>query len=327
MRQKVGTIVIIVMVLFIGYEMLTDAREILDSVKFSLQIWLENIFPSLFPFFVLSEILIKLGFVEFMGEIFNPLMKLLFKARGEAGFVLAMSMLSGFPSGAKYTKELYDAKIINEHEATKLLTFTHLSSPMFIYGTIAVSFLNNAEVGLLILIIHVITNFIIGYIFKNYYISNNNQHPFSLKKAFIKMHHKRINNQEDFGQIITSALLNTINTLLLILGVISIFLIITTIINNNIAVNIYTKSILNGIFEVTQGLKYISILDFPLKIKTILSTMFISFGGLSVHMQVISIISETKIKYLPFLVARVMHTAIAGILVCLLFDIWLNIYL
>ena len=76
----------------------------------------------------------------------------------------------------------------------------------------------------------------------------------------------------------------------------------------------------------TQGLKYISILDLPLKIKTIISTMFISFGGISVHMQVVSILSDTKIKYFPYLVARVIHALIAGLLIFLTFDLWLNIF-
>ena len=260
--------------------MLTESKSILDSVKFSFQIWIDNIFPSLFPFFVLSELLINFGFAHFIGEILNPFMYRLFKLKGEASFALAMSMISGFPSGAKYTSELYDRKIINEHEASKLLTFTHFSSPMFILGTISV-FLNNVEVGILILIIHYISNFIIGLIFRNYYISDKTNEKISIKKAFLKMHDERVNNSKNLGQIITNSLINSINILLLILGVISLFLIITTVINNNLNLSIYTKSIINGLFEMTQGLKYVTLLDFPLKLKY----FYVLFLGLSVHMR------------------------------------------
>ena len=76
----------------------------------------------------------------------------------------------------------------------------------------------------------------------------------------------------------------------------------------------------------TQGLKYISILEIPLKLKTIISTIFISFGGLSVHMQIISILSDTKIKYYPFLVSRILHATISGLLVFFTFDFWINIH-
>ncbi len=322
MKKKLNTILIIGIILFMGYEMLTQSKSVLESMTFSFQIWIDNIFPTLFPFFVLSELLINFGFVDFLGELLNPLMYKIFRIKGETGFVFALSMISGFPSGAKFSRELYNQNLINEEEASKLITFCHFANPMFIIGTIAVSFLNNAEVGILILSIHFLTNIIIGLIFRNYYVSDFKYQKVSLIKAFNKMHHKRINNPKNFGQIITSSLINAINTLLLILGVVSMFLIITTIINNNLNFNPYTQAIINGTFEMTQGLKYVSMLDFPLKIKALLSTMFISFGGLSVHMQVVSMISDTKIKYLPFLTARILHASIAGILIYFLFDIW-----
>ena len=136
------------------------------------------------------------------------------------------------------------------------------------------------------------------------------------------MHQKRISNSSNFGQILTKALQNSISTLLLILGTVTTFLVITTIIDKNIQLNNYNQSILNGFVEMTQGLKYVSVLNIPLKLKSILTAMILSFGGLSVHMQVISIISTTKIKYFPFLVARVIHALLASVLVFFLFDFW-----
>lgn len=136
------------------------------------------------------------------------------------------------------------------------------------------------------------------------------------------MHNKRIHNKIGFGEMLTKALMNTINTLFLILGIVTVFLVITTILDHNLNLTHYSQSILNGFIEMTQGLKYISILEIPLKLKAILSVMIISFGGLSVHMQIFSILSDTKIKYLPFLTARVMHAFISSFLVFILFDFW-----
>jgi sporulation integral membrane protein YlbJ len=229
-------------------------------------------------------------------------------------------MLSGFPSSAKYTKELYLSGSINEYEASKILTFTHFSNPLFVLGTISIMFLNNKEIGFLILFCHYISNFIIGLIFRNYYISKKDTCKVSLKRAVNMMHEKRISNHKSFNELITEALMSSINTLLLILGVITMFLIITTIIDNNINLSPYNQSILNGIMEMTQGLKYTSMLPIPLLNKTILATMFISFGGLSVHMQTLSIISDTKIKYYPFFIARILHASISSLLVYILFD-------
>jgi sporulation integral membrane protein YlbJ len=294
----------------------------MKSVSFSLKLWQDNIFPSLFPFFVVSNLLINCGFASFLGEILRPFMYKIFRIKGEASFVLVMSMLSGFPSSAKYTRELYDKGLINEHEASKLLTFTHFSNPLFILGTISIMFLNNQEVGLLILICHYVSNIIIGLIFRNYYISKKDTTKVSLKNSFNIMHQKRLETGKSIGLMISSAIINAINTLFLVLGVVTMFLIITTIIDQNIALSPYNQTILNGTLEMTQGLKYVSLLPIPLKNKALLSTMFISFGGLSVHMQTIGLISDSKIKYLPFFIARILHASISSLLIYFLFDLW-----
>lgn len=323
MKKILTTVSILTILLLVVFEILTESASILNAVNFSFNIWKENVFPSLFPFFVLSELLINYGFIELVGEIFKPFMNKVFKVKGVGAFALIMSLISGFPSSAKYIKELYNKKLINEFEATKLLMFTHFSNPLFILGTISLLFLNNKEVGLLILICHYLGNFIIGIIFRNYYPSTEENKNISIKKVLTEISNNRIKNNKKFGEIITTALLNSINTLILILGVITMFLVITTIIDNNINLNSFHQSILNGFVEMTQGLKYVSLEEIPLKLKCILSTIIISFGGLSVHMQVISILSDTKINYLPFLTARIIHAIISSLLMFFLFDFWI----
>lgn len=320
--KKISTSIIIMTVLiFIMFEILSKSNTILETIAFSFNIWKNNIFPSLFPFFVLSEFLINYGFIELISELFKPIMNKIFKIKGVSAFVFIMSLISGFPSNSKYIKELYEKEMLNEYEATKLLTFTHFSNPLFILGTVSILFLNNKEIGPLILITHYIGNIIIGIIFKNYYISKDENKNISIKTAILNMHKKRIQSK-NFGEIMTNALTKGINTLLLIFGVITLFLVITTIIDNILPLPKYYQSILNGIFEMTQGLKYISILEIPLKIKGTLSVLLLSFGGISVHAQIISIISNTKIKYFPFLVARIIHALISSIIFYLSFDYW-----
>ena len=323
MKKKIESIIIFLVLVIFIFEILTGSHSILESVRFSIGIWSNNIFPSLFPFFVVTEIAINYGVVELFSELSKPLMQKLFRLNSKASFVWGMSILSGFPSSAKYARELYLNGSLNEHEATKVLTFSHFSNPLFILGTVSILFLNNQEIGILILLSHYLTNVIIGLLFRNYYPSKEENTKISIKKAINNMHNKRINNDLTFGEIITNSLINSINTLLLILGVITMFLIITQIIDNNLNLSNYSQAILNGFVEMTQGLKYISLLEIPLKLKTILSTMIISFGGFSVHMQTISILSDTQIKYLPFLTARLLHAIISSFIVFLIFDYWI----
>lgn len=297
-----------------GYEILSESKTIMEAVSFSFNIWINNVFPSLFPFFVLSEILMNYGFVELIGELFKPLFEKLFKINGNAAFVFIMSLISGFPSNAKYTRELYLQNKLTAQEATKILMFSHFSNPLFILGTISLTFLNDKKLGIIVMFSHYFSNVIIGLLFRNYNKSSVTNDKFSFKKAILCMHNKRINNNKRFGSIITNSLVNTINTLLLILGVITTFLIITTIIDNNFHLSLLNKSLISGFLEMTQGLKHVSLLNTISEYKAILICMIISFGGLSVHTQILSIISDTEIKYKPFLLARFIHAIISSII-------------
>lgn len=323
MRKKSISIFIMILLIFVGIQILISSKDILSTVSFSFSIWKDNIFPSLFPFFVLSTLLIEYGFVELVSELFKPIMNRVFKVSSNCAFIFIMSVISGFPSNAKYTKELYEKGLITRKEATKILTFTHFSNPLFILGTVSLLFLNNKEVGLLILLCHYITNFIIGIIFRNFLPSEKEESKISISKAINEMHKKRINNCKNFGEIVTEALTGGIQTLLLVLGTITMFLVISTIVSNIIHLNSFHQGILNGFIEMTQGLKYISLLHIPLELKSVLSVMILSFGGVSVHMQIISILSDTGISYRPFFIARIMHAIISGLLVYFLFDWWI----
>ena len=323
MFQKVITTSIMAVLLSIAFFILTESKAVMEAVLFSCQIWKNNIFPSLFPFFLLSELFIQYGFVEFLGELLKPIMNRIFRISNHTAFIFVMSIISGFPSNAKYTKALLDEHKINEKEATKILTFTHFSNPLFILGTVSITFLGNREIGFLILFCHYITNLILGLLFRNYYPNPKNECHISIKKAINHMTLVRMRKKESFPMILSNALNHTIQTLLFILGVTTTFLIVTTLVNQHIVLPSFYQSILNGFFEMTQGLKYVSLLNIPLKIKGILTVMILSFGGLSVHMQLIGILSKSRIKYFPYLTARILHATIASILFFFLFEIWM----
>lgn len=306
--------VLIIIILGVGcVEVLNNSKDVINAVNFAFSIWRNNIFPSLFPFFVLSSIMVKYHVPEFIGELLKPIMNKLFKINGNAAFIFVMSLISGNPANAKYTRELYLNNLLNEYEATKILCFSCFANPLFILGTVT-AFLNNYKIGFLLLFCHYIGNIIVGLLIRNYKPSIIKSPKISFYQALNKMRH------ENFGIIITKAITDSINTLLLILGVMCTCLVITTIIDNNININSTIQSVLNGFFEMTQGLKYISLENISLKLKAILCVVILSFGGFSVHIQIMSILSDTKVKYLPFLLCRIIHSIVSGILMFILFD-------
>ena len=124
-----------------------------------------------------------------------------------------------------------------------------------------------------------------------------------------------------FITILTNSIFKSFKTLVNMLGIIMIFLMITTIIKKIIPVRGITNGLLSGFLEMTQGVKYISSLDISLPIKASILSAIVSFSGLSVHFQVKSIIDGTDIKYSNFLKARVVQSFISFFLTLAIFKI------
>lgn len=316
--KKIYNYLVLVILLILCIEMLQNSLLVISAVQNAYNIWANNVFPSLFPFFVISSILIGINFPRVLGEITKPLMNKLFKIKSDTAFIFIMSLLSGSPSNAKYAREMYLNGSITLNDANKILIFTHFSSPIFILGTMT-TFLNNKSIGIYILVIHYITNVIMGLFIRNINPNKDKEDKISLKKVL----YEASNSTDNISSIVTKSIVSSINTIIMILGVISISTVLIAIINNSINLSKLSECIISGLIEMTNGLRVLGALDISLKLKTTIGIFFISFGGLSVHLQVISIINDTKIKYKYYFLARIIHAFVASVLAYLLFDIFI----
>lgn len=295
-------IIKIISLLIILICLIIFSPEIMISIDFSLNVFKASIFPSLFPFFVISKLLINYGFVEILSKNLSFFMTKFFKINPNCTFIFIMSLLSGFPSSARYTANLLDNNQINEQDANKIILFSHFSNPIFILNTLSMNFLKKPKIGFLILISHYIGNIVIGLFLRNYNISSSKNNIISKKPL-------------KFGLALTSSIKESIESLLLILGTMTTFIVFTTIIDNVLPLNSINQSILNGLLEITQGLKSVSALNIPLNIKAAICSFLLSFGSLSVHAQIISLV---KIKYSNYFFSRVFHGLISSLITFLL---------
>lgn len=280
------------------------SNEVMESVSFSISIWKDNLFPSLFPFFVLSNLLLQYGFVEKVSILFRRIMPVIFHLPKEASFPFIISLFSGFPSGAKATTDLVRNDILTKEQGARLLTFTHYSNPLFILGFIGSILLGSKKMGAIILFSHIFSSIIIGILFRpKEIVKNGNQKINSIKKC------------PSLGDSLRISIFDSLNTMFLLLGIVTIFLIITTILYQILSYGSIINSLIAGLLEMTQGVKLVSQLPLSILERAIIMTIFISFGGFSIHMQVLSIISEAKIKYKYFLLARILHAILASVLV------------
>ncbi len=299
----------------------------LEAARNGLTLWANSIVPTLFPFFVATELLCKTNFIYLLGKALNRFMKPIFNVPGESAIAIIMGIISGYPVGAKVVCNLYEHKICSKAEAERLIAFTNNSGPIFILGSVGVSLLGNVALGKTLLISHIISSLLVGLIFR-FWKKNTVDITFrnyrSESKELIKV--------ANLGEILGESIKKSISTILSIGGFVVLFSVIISILssleiltgiahflaNFGIPYDI-VLSILTGTIEMTNGINIASTCYSTLPIPCLLTCSFLlGIGGLSVLLQVFSVISKSRISIRPYFYGKLLQSIFSVILTLIL---------
>ena len=289
MKNKLIKITIILFFILIFIK-----KDIMYSTIYNTTIlWFKNIVPNLLPMFIITSLIINSNLIINICNLFGRTFNKIFKCSNYGIFVYFLSLFTGSPSNAKYINDLINNNLINKSLSTKLLLFTTNYNPLLIY-TLLSSYLNK-YISIIIIIIIVLSNIIVGFLFRN-------MEYIEIKTKYNK---KKIN--------LSIIIKDTIDTLIMILGVLIFFNIIVNLLPIH---NILIKNIINGFLEITTALNNLQYINININIKILLSIIYLSFNGLSIHTQIKSILTDTN--YNLFLKSRI-YSILISISLLLLF--------
>lgn len=291
-----------------------------------LQTWFDIVFPSLLPFFIMSELLMMYGIVQAIGILSEPIMRPFFRVPGSGSFAFVVGMASGYPLGAKITASLREKNYINQIEAERLLTFSNAASPLFLFGVIAISFFHDKYIGILLALSHYTSNIFVGLCMKFYYANKPGtqkveQHSNISIRALRAIHKTRILDKRAFGEKLGDAVQSSIQTLLIIGGFIILFSVITHLLHTiyffekvmepfvPTSLKPVVTPFFTGLFEITTGTELIASLhSVPTIIKLCAVSFILGFHSLSIQAQVASVISKTDIRFSPYFFGRLLQS-------------------
>lgn len=345
-RSKLKTIFLSISVTILAASLISFPQESLEASIRGLNMWWEIVFPSLLPFFIVSEMLIGFGVVKFIGVLLEPFMRPLFKVPGVGGFVWAMGMASGFPAGAKFTARLRQEGQLTQIEAERLVSFTNSSNPLFIFGAVSVGFFYNPHLGVILALAHYLGNICVGIIMRFYGNETTNKKvinrkKFKIRSALSALHQTRLKDNRPIGKLLGDAVTSSIQTLLMVGGFIILFSVvnkllyhlhITAALAKGVKILLSTLSFptmlsipfISGLFEITLGSQLTShVQEASLLQKAMITSFILAFSGFSVQAQVASILAQTDIRFQPFFFARIIHGLFASLFAFLL---WKPIY-
>jgi len=308
-------------------------KESFEGALYGINLWINTILPALLPFFIGSSIMMELGIIKLLGHFLEPIMRPLFNVPGEGAFALAMGLTSGYPVGAKIAASLREQNMCTKAEAERLMSFCNNSGPLFMIGAVGTGIYNNPILGYIILISNYLSAITTGFFFKYYrrdYPKKKLEKTKSLSIILREFYTTYKKNRKPIGILLGNAVKDSVNSLLMICGFIVLFSVILKILETigimyilslpiNSIIQIFNlhpslaPSIAKGIFEITLASKSISETVAPLYQKIIVTGMIIAWGGLSIHAQVLSIISKTDIKVTPYIIAKIFQGLISSI--------------
>lgn len=259
-----------------------------ESIAKSFSLWTNNLVPSLFPMIIINEILINYNFPSIICSIFYKPFNKIFKLSYNGTYLFIMSIFIGTPANAILLKNMLDKKMVQIQEINKLLYVCYFSNPLFLYNMLSLIF-SNKKIVLFLLFSHYLANFITLFLIRNKYQSNTDN---------------RIKIESISLSKLLPAIKKAFNSLTVVLGVISFYLLISDYFLNT--------TIFKGLLEITTGLN--SLIINQSSSKKILAIIIINFGGLSIFTQIKSILEDTNLNFINYFKGRILQIIISLLL-------------
>lgn len=254
-------------------------------------------------------------------------MKPLFNVRGDGAFAFIMGIISGYPMGAKIACNFRQNNICSKEECERLLSFTNNSGPLFIIGTVGILSFKNSAIGILLFFTHLLACISVGFIFRYWKKDKQTFHTTS-SSSFGQA--KKTASFSNLGEILAESITSSISTILLIGGFVVIFSSIISIFKASGILNSFTlflspifqllqidtsfiQGLLTGFLEITNGISMISsIACKKLSLNIIFTAFLLGFGGISILLQVWSIVSKTDLSIKPYVLGKLLHGILAA---------------
>lgn len=311
-----GRLAVICTVLAMAALALSSGQAI-ESCRYALRLCGELIIPSLFPFFVLSMLLNRLGFPAALGKLLSRWAGRLFGVSGAGCSAFVMGLCGGYPLGAAYIADMHKSGVIDSAEGERLLGFCNNSGPAFIIGAVGAGAFASARVGLLLYAVHIISAFITGLIMRGGAPDDSRSIIICPETEF----------SAAFAETVKQAVISILN----VCGFVVIFTMLTGLLDSGglfsqLAGRIsalmgtelsWSRALLTGLLELGSGCGAMRGLS-PSPMNTALAAFIIGWGGVSVHYQTMALFVGTNIKGALHFAGRLISASIGAVLAYIL---------
>lgn len=277
------------------------AKDISQGIKNGISISLNIAIPSLLMFMILSNIIAGSELVHIISRPFKFAAERLFKIPCSAMSIVLLSLIGGYPIGAKMIASSVANKQITPMLGERLLCFCVNCGPAFLINAVGILIFGNAKIGLIIYLSQIISCVIIGIISSVNAPTFQNSTPTAQAKKSTSV-------------LIVSSVTDAVKTMSMLCGFIVVFSAFLPLIEQLFsAVNPSISTAVRGLLEVTSFCGSLVGASSPAAV--MLAAIFTAFGGICVHLQISAILSGSGVRMKKFLGYRILYTFISAVVV------------
>ena len=305
--------------------LIVSAQAVTASCRDALRLCGEVIIPSLFPFFVMSLLLNKLGLPGFISSALAPAAGRLFGVSGAGASSLIIGLTGGYPLGAAYIADMLSSGAISKHEGERLLVFCNNSGPAFIMGAVGAGVFASARVGVYLYIIHILAAVLTGVIMR---VTARGEEISAPGKSEARA------ALPSFGEALPEAVRGAVSAVLNVCGFVVAFSVLVGVLDSEGFFSIVvgriaaltgwelrrTRAFLTGLLELGSGVGAMRGLGIS-PANLALAAFLVGWGGLSVHFQTASVIAESGIKGVPHFAGRLISACVGGVIAYLCYPL------
>lgn len=285
------------------------------GASYGLMLWFLNVLPTLLPFIIVSNLIIRLNIAGKISHILYPVVGRLFKVSANGCYPILIGFISGLPIGAKVVADLVQDKRINHKEGEFLLSMCNNASPIFIMSYIATNQLKMPSMRLPLFIIIYGSSIISADLYRTY---KNRPEKYSNKEHNIAKEPIKAQStyqSEKFSFVdLDNSIMNGFEVITKIGGYIILFSILVQIINEIGPSTSHFKAVAMGLLEITTGTDQICHIRIDNNIKIVLVSMITAFGGLSGLAQTKSVLGESRLSIKSYFFVKLLSAFMALLL-------------
>lgn len=283
-------------------------NEIISSTKEVKDMIFNQLFPTLFPFMLIITICQKVGMIQLFAFILQFISIPIFKLSGQTLSIYLFSILSGYPTNAKMINNAYELKQINDNEANLLIKTAHHGSFSFIVYFIGVQLFHDIKIGLIFELCHILPTFLYLILSKKHTV-----HQMTWCEAWYPFSSSVYQHQ--IFNIIKISVKECVLAFIYIFGFMLICNISLITFSHLFSPNILVY--LNGLLEFSSGIIAFNNTPYSYTIKVIMIILFLSFGSISVFLQVYQLLDKVPFHFKDYFLFRCFHALASSLFIFL----------